>query len=240
MNYKNKIVASTLTLLIGFTAQGQIQSGKASFYSKRMTGQRTANGERLHHDSLTCAHRTYPFGTLLKVTNPDNGKSVIVKVTDRGPYIRGRIIDLSVRAAREIGIIAQGIAPVIVERYNSFEIPFKPVDIIELPELELGANDGPLERPIWQVLRDQMQKKRQEEEAEKKAKEQEKLRLKQESIRLKHEAARLRQEALEQEHEAQHQQSHTTHHSANESFEEINKQPNRSKAYLKRNNSHHK
>ena len=59
------------------------QTGKASFYSKRATGARTSNGERLHHDSLTCAHKTHPFGTLLKVTNPSNGKEVVVRVTDR-------------------------------------------------------------------------------------------------------------------------------------------------------------
>lgn len=69
-----------------------VQRGKATYYSKRATGARTSSGERVHHDSLTCAHRTYPFGTKLKVTNPANGKSVIVKVTDRGPFARGRIM----------------------------------------------------------------------------------------------------------------------------------------------------
>lgn len=59
----------------------KIQKGKASYYSKRMTGARTSSGERLHHDSLTCAHRTYKFGTMLKVTNPENGKEVVVRVT---------------------------------------------------------------------------------------------------------------------------------------------------------------
>ena len=95
-----------LVLSTSLTALGQIQSGKATFYSKRATGSRTANGERLHHDSLTCAHRTYPFGTMLKVYNPANGRSVIVRVTDRGPFVRGRIIDLSWRAAKELDIIA--------------------------------------------------------------------------------------------------------------------------------------
>ena len=103
INYK-KIVLTTLTLVISFTALAQTQSGKASFYSKSFSGRKTASGERLHHDSLTCAHRTYPFGTLLIVTNPANGNKVIVKVTDRGPYVKGRIIDLSVRAAKELGI----------------------------------------------------------------------------------------------------------------------------------------
>ena len=69
-------VITILALLLSFTTpQAQTESGKASFYSKKFTGRKTANGERLHHDSLTCAHRTYPFGTQLKVTNPANGKS---------------------------------------------------------------------------------------------------------------------------------------------------------------------
>ena len=110
---KIALIASLLTL--GFTplhAQS-VQRGKATFYSKKATGSRTANGERLHHDSLTCAHRTYPFGTMLRVYNPVNGKSVIVRVTDRGPFIRGRIIDLSWRAAKELDIISAGVAMVI-------------------------------------------------------------------------------------------------------------------------------
>ena len=144
-------------------AQG-IQTGKASYYAKHFSGKRTASGERLHHDSLTCAHRTYPFGTMLKVTNPANGKEVIVRVTDRGPYVKGRIIDLSVRAARELGIISQGIAPVIVERYYPSIVPFKPEVVIDLPEFDIGTNEGSDTKPIWMELRDQYKKKVQEEE----------------------------------------------------------------------------
>ena len=139
-------------------AQG-VQTGKASYYAKKFSGRKTASGERLHHDSLTCAHRTYPFGTQLKVTNPANGKTVIVRVTDRGPYVKGRIIDLSVRAAKELGIIAQGIAPVVVERYNPSIIPFKPEEIIDVPELELSTNEGPITKPIWVELKEQYMKK---------------------------------------------------------------------------------
>ena len=146
----------------GLSALAQVQSGKASYYSKRLSGRQTASGERLHHDSLTCAHRTYPFGTMLKVTNPANGKEVIVRVTDRGPYIKGRIIDLSVRAARELGIISQGIAPVVVERYNPSIVPFKPEDVIDLPEFDIGTNEGSDTKPIWMELRDQYKKKQQE------------------------------------------------------------------------------
>lgn len=119
----------------------QVQKGKASFYSKRATGARTSSGERLHHDSLTCAHRTYPFGTMLKVTNMANDRSVIVRVTDRGPFVRGRIIDLSWRAAKEIGMLSQGIALVMVEAIHNYVVPFKPDDDNYLPELDFGSTE---------------------------------------------------------------------------------------------------
>ena len=158
----NRLYITVFTLLISFTTLAQPESGKASFYSKSSSGRKTASGERLHHDSLTCAHRTYPFGTLLQVTNPANGKQVIVKVTDRGPYVRGRIIDLSVRAAQELGIIAQGIAPVIVEKYEESVIPFKPSEFFSQPELDMSTNDGEAAKPIWVELNEQMKKKQQE------------------------------------------------------------------------------
>jgi rare lipoprotein A len=92
-----------------------VQKGIASYYGKRATGRLTSSGERLHHDSLTCAHRTHPFGTRLRVTNPANDSVVVVRVNDRGPFGRGRIVDLSWEAARLLGILRQGIAPVVVE-----------------------------------------------------------------------------------------------------------------------------
>lgn len=167
MTNKPKIVLTTLLFVFGTASLlAQTERGTASYYAKSWTGRKTANGERLHHDSLTCAHKTFPFGTLLKVTNPANGLSVIVKVTDRGPYVKGRIVDLSVRAAKELGILSQGIAPVIVERYNPAIIPFKPEDF-ELPEFDLGTNEGSDTKPIWMELRDQRNKRRQEQEQEK-------------------------------------------------------------------------
>ena len=141
--------------LLGFThLHGQPQQrGKASYYSKRATGARTSSGERLHHDSLTCAHRTHPFGTLLKVSNPANGKSVIVKVTDSGPFGRGRIIDLSWRAAKELGMLAQGVAMVTVEVADDIVVPFKPKDEKRtLPELDFERNEqsGDVLHPNWE------------------------------------------------------------------------------------------
>lgn len=112
--------------MVGFTpVAAQSHRGKASYYSKKATGARSASGERVHHDSLTCAHRTYPFGTLLKVKNLSNGREVVVKVTDRGPFSRGRIIDLSYAAAKELGMLGQGIAMVEVERTNEVKPPYR-------------------------------------------------------------------------------------------------------------------
>ena len=130
------------------------QKGKASYYSKRATGSRTSSGERLHHDSLTCAHRTHPFGTMLKVTNVQNGKSVVVKVIDRGPYGRGRIIDLSWGAAKELGILSQGVAMVTVELAEDLIIPFKPKEDKRLYEIDFDTQDpGPVMTPVWQDMK---------------------------------------------------------------------------------------
>ena len=140
----SKILKRTfLTLAVAITvaaASSQIQHGKASFYSKRATGARTSSGERLHHDSLTCAHRTHPFGTLLKVTNERNGREVIVRVTDRGPHSRGRIIDLSHAAAKELGIINQGVAVVKVEPVKKTVVPFKP-EPESIPEIDFEITE---------------------------------------------------------------------------------------------------
>ena len=134
LNFKNEktmtkncplLLISLLGLLFCVPMQAQVQHGKATYYSKRATGRLTSSGERLHHDSLTCAHRTYPFGTMLRVTNERNGKSVVVRVTDRGPFARGRIIDLSHCAAKELGILAQGVAMVKVERITNNRVPFR-------------------------------------------------------------------------------------------------------------------
>jgi rare lipoprotein A len=127
-----------ITLCLPLSAQ--TQSGKASYYAKNFNGRRTASGERLHRDSLTCAHRNYPFGTMLRVTNMLNGRQVVVRVNDRGPFHKGRIIDLSWAAAKELGMIAQGIAPVTVERLEEFDIPFKPEEQ-KIPQLELDIAD---------------------------------------------------------------------------------------------------
>lgn len=133
MNIKKELIA-ILTLLCLLPCVAQKHHGKASYYSKKSTGARTASGQKLHHDSLTCAHRSYPFGTMLKVTNLNNNKSVIVKVIDRGPFGKGRIIDLSWAAAKEIGMLAQGVASVKIEVQEN-HIPYRP-ESTKLPLVE--------------------------------------------------------------------------------------------------------
>ena len=140
-----------------------LQKGKASFYAKRFHGRKTASGERLHPDSMTCAHKSYPFGTLLTVYNPANGRSVNVRVTDRGPYVQGRIIDLSWSAAKELGIIGQGVATVFVSKADTFVVPFLPTDEIDIPDLELETNDGaPALHPFWKDMKDDQQQAQQQ------------------------------------------------------------------------------
>jgi len=93
-----------------------VQQGKASWYSVGTNrGTRTASGQRLTNDAATAAHKTLPMGTKVRVTNENNGRSEIVTITDRGPYIRGRIIDLTIGAAERLGFRRNGIAPVKVE-----------------------------------------------------------------------------------------------------------------------------
>ncbi len=94
----------------------QEEYGKATFYANSLHGRRTASGEPYDRNELTCAHKTFPFGTRLRITRMDNNKSVIVRVNDRGPFIEGYVVDLSRRAAENIGMIDQGVVRVKVER----------------------------------------------------------------------------------------------------------------------------
>ena len=90
-------------------------TGIASFYGRRFHGRLTANGERFDMNAMTAAHKTLPFGTLVRVTNPANGRSVTVRVNDRGPFVRGRTIDLSRAAARRLRMIGSGHARVEID-----------------------------------------------------------------------------------------------------------------------------
>jgi rare lipoprotein A len=89
--------------------------GIASFYSEKEEGRRTADGERYDGKALTAAHRTLPFGSRVKVTDLENGRSVVVRINDRGPYVKERVIDLSYAAARELQFISHGTTRVRLE-----------------------------------------------------------------------------------------------------------------------------
>lgn len=125
--------------------------GNASYYADKFHGRRTASGEIYDKDSMTCAHLKYPFGTMLKVRNPLNDRSVIVRVTDRGPYTKNRILDLSRAAARELDILQAGFAMVEITPYIPTEIPFKPTgDVAGFSELDLiYLPPNIFTEPVW-------------------------------------------------------------------------------------------
>ena len=88
---------------------GKTFKGSASYYHKKFTGRKTASGERLNNVDFTCAHKYLPFGTMIEVENPVTHRWVVVRVNDRGPFSKGRVVDLSYSAAKEIGMIQKGI-----------------------------------------------------------------------------------------------------------------------------------
>jgi rare lipoprotein A len=100
---------------LGARGVGDTQNGVASYYSDRFDGRRTASGERYDRTAYTAAHKRLPLGTVVRVTNTRNGKSVDVTINDRGPYVKGRIIDLSRRAAWAIGMAQRHLTKVEVE-----------------------------------------------------------------------------------------------------------------------------
>ena len=101
-----------LFFMVGCAGSKFTEEGKASYYSNKLAGRKMANGEKYNPKKLTAAHKTLPFGTRIKVTNVETRQSVKVKVTDRGPFTPGRIVDLSYSAADKLDIIKAGVAPV--------------------------------------------------------------------------------------------------------------------------------
>lgn len=110
-------------------------SGHVSYYGSELAGRKTASGERFNPGGMTAAHRTLPFGTRLKLTNVTNGRSAVVRINDRGPFVRGRVLDVSKGAAQVLGFVGQGTATLRIERldgaglkqFAAAETP-KPVD----------------------------------------------------------------------------------------------------------------
>jgi rare lipoprotein A len=108
-----KIIFASVLVTIPFAAPAfATQSGKASWYS--LPGNKTACGQRMNPKAMTAAHKTLPCGTRIKVTNKKNGKSVVVTVNDRGPFVRGRVVDVSKSAGQRLGMLGSGVATVSV------------------------------------------------------------------------------------------------------------------------------
>jgi rare lipoprotein A len=112
---KKLLILLPVLFWCSFSTTAQVQTGKASFYSDKFEGQPTASGEKYKHNKLTAAHKTLPFGTKVKLTNLANNQTVEVVINDRGPYVDGRIVDVSKAAAEKLGFISQGLADVSLE-----------------------------------------------------------------------------------------------------------------------------
>lgn len=115
LSKSNLLLSSLLALALGACGTSKstfTQSGQGSYYADKFRGRPTASGTPYRPSKLTAAHNTLPFGTRIRVTNTRTGRSVKVTVNDRGPHVKGRIVDLSKRAARKIGLVDAGVAPV--------------------------------------------------------------------------------------------------------------------------------
>jgi len=118
MNIKSIVLVLILSFffsLSSFSVENYPQYGNASWYGGPLHGKKTASGERFDMYSFTGAHRKLPFGTIIRVTNLRNGKEVYIKVNDRGPFVKGRIVDLSYAAAKAIGFNRRGVIRVKIE-----------------------------------------------------------------------------------------------------------------------------
>lgn len=112
-----------LIVLLAVCAVKAQQTGLATFYGTKFNNRKTASGEIYRKDSMVCAHRTYPFGTMLKVKNVANNKEVVVRVIDRGPFAKRRIIDLSHAAAKELDMVRSGVIQVEVSELLTVNKP---------------------------------------------------------------------------------------------------------------------
>lgn len=131
-----KYLLLLLTLCLGTTIASQnfTQTGKASFYASKFEGRKTASGAIFSNQKMTAAHKELAFGTKVKVTNLANQKSVVVTINDRGPFVKGRIIDVSQKAAKELGFYKQGITKVTIEVINNRvdQYPLQPLQPLKL------------------------------------------------------------------------------------------------------------
>ena len=126
MTVKRRVWSTAIAVLLLFSCAmgcrlapwrwgGDVQKGIASWYGPGFHGRQTASGEIFDQSAMTAAHKQLPFGTRVRVKNLRNGRSIVVRINDRGPFIRGRIIDLSKEGARRLDMVTDGIVPVRIE-----------------------------------------------------------------------------------------------------------------------------
>jgi rare lipoprotein A len=112
---RNAILLCSAVLCFSACSRKITETGKASYYADKFEGRKTASGETFKQGGMTAAHRTLPFGTKVTVINVSNGRSVKVRINDRGPFTAGRVIDVSRKAARRLGMVTTGVAPVEIK-----------------------------------------------------------------------------------------------------------------------------
>jgi rare lipoprotein A len=120
MGIRHSIIAAGFILSLSSCARKITESGKGSYYADKFQGRATASGAPFDQKKMTAAHKTLPFGTRVKVVNLANGRSVKVTINDRGPFVAGRIIDVSKKAAEKLGITKAGVANVEI-RYKKMK-----------------------------------------------------------------------------------------------------------------------
>jgi rare lipoprotein A len=135
-----KIFFTLISYFLIHVTSAQVQTGKASFYADKFDGHPTASGEKYRHNKLTGAHKSLPFGTKVKITNLANNQSVEIVINDRGPYVEGRIVDVSRSAAEKLGFVNQGIAEVKLEVVDpgdgKVSDPGRPIEHVTVEENE--------------------------------------------------------------------------------------------------------
>lgn len=146
-----KLLSALFFYALAATAFAQVQTGKASFYADKFEGVPTASGEKYKHNKLTGAHKTLPFGTIVRVTNLANNETVDVTINDRGPYVDGRVIDISKSAAEKLGFLNQGLAEVKIEVVDAGDgktsDPNRTIDRVSVDEKEFYNFEIEREKP---------------------------------------------------------------------------------------------
>ncbi len=132
------------------TAHGFVQEGVASWYGPKFHGRRTASGEIYNMYDLTAAHKILPMHTKVKVTNLENGRSLIVRINDRGPFVKNRIIDLSYAAAKKLGLVGPGTAKVRVESLGSWSPDIPGIFYVQIGSFAVYENAAALQRKMQQ------------------------------------------------------------------------------------------